>query len=167
MWNVRRILKELADAERRRRIGVAFWKESDAQTRAIATATLAKAVHFRDEALRKLPVEKRAEMLVARAGAPELEQALEAALMHYHTSQQREMLAAFLDAWKIPHENGSIETDDYAPPSAEQVRDAVRALDRFDRRDVALYLASAGLLMGGEWEKATWAVVDEMAPTLP
>lgn len=163
---IKRIFRELADSDRRRKIGVAFWKHADAQSRAVATAQLAKALHFRDETLRKLAVEKRGEMLAARAGAHEFDEALAAALMHYHTHDQREMLAAFLDEWKIPHVDGSIEGDDTAAPTVDQVRDAVRVLDRFDPRDVAVYLASAGLLMGEEWEKATTPAVDEIAAQL-
>lgn len=167
MWTARRILKELADADRRKRVAAAFWKNSDQQSRAVATVQLAKALHFRDETLRKLPLDRRAELLASRIGAPEFEQTFDAALMHYHTHEQREMLAAFLDAWHIPHENGSIETDDYTTPTADQVRDAVRgASSRFDPRDVVIYLASAGLLMGADWQAVMWPVVDEMAPTL-
>jgi len=166
MVTIRTIFRDLADADRRRRIGAAFWKHADAQSRAIATAQLAKAVHFREESLRKLSADKRGEMLANRAGAHEFEEALAAALMHYHTHEQREMLAAFLDAWKIPHENGSIETDEYKAPTTDEVRDAVTALSQFDRRDVAIYLATAGLLMGEEWEKATTPVVEEIAPAL-
>jgi len=166
MVTIRTILRDLADPDRRRRIGAAFWKHSDPQSRALATAQLAKALHFREETLRKLPAEKRGELLVARAGSHDFEEALAAALMHYHTHEKSEMLAAFLDEWKIPHENGSIETDDYKTPTTEQIRDAVRTLDRFDRRDVVVYLATAGLLMGGEWEQATLPVVEEMAAEL-
>lgn len=164
---IKTIFRDLADAERRRSIGTAFWKHSDAQSRALATAQLAKAMHFREETLRKLPVEKRGEMLASRAGAHDFEETLAAALMQYHTHEQSEMLAAFLDAWHIPHENGSIETDDYTPPTADQVRDAARTLDRFDRRDVAIYLATAGLLMGSPWDEATAPAVEEIAKTLP
>jgi len=70
-------------------------------------------------------------------------------------------MAAFLDRWNIPHENGSIETEDYAVPSADQVRDAVKELG-FDRQDVAIYLATAGLLMADAWRDATWPVLEEM-----
>lgn len=163
-WTARRILKELADADRRRRIAAAFWKHADPSSKAMAIVQLAKSLHFRDETIRKMPADKKAELLASRAGLPELEQTLEAALMHYHTHEQNEMLGAFLDAWRIPHVNGSIETDDYTPPSAAQVRDAVRDLhDRFDARDVAVYLASLGLLMGEPWESAAWPVVDEIS----
>jgi hypothetical protein len=163
MFTARRILKELADPDRRRRILAAFWKHADAQSKALATVHLAKALHFRDETIRKMPAEKKADLLASRIGAAEFEQALEAALMHYHTHEQQEMLGAFLDHWKIEHVNGSIETDDYTPPTADQVRDATKALaGRFDQRDVAIYLASLGLLMGEPWDQATWPVAEEL-----
>jgi hypothetical protein len=166
MWTARRIIKELADSDRRRRILVAFWRFGDDTAKMLAVAQLAKALHFREESIRKLPVEKKADMFASRATAPEFEQALDTALMHYHTHEQSALLAAFLDQWKIPHVNGSIEGDDYAAPSEKQVRDAVKAIDGFPPRDVVIYLASAGLLMGEEWRASTWPVVDELAAKL-
>jgi hypothetical protein len=109
-----------------------------------------------------MPADKKSELLASRLGSHEFEQTLETALMQYHTHEVNDMMAAFLDRWGVPHVNGSIESDDYKPPSADAVRSAVRELQNFDRRDVALYLASAGLLMGDEWQKATWPVVDEI-----
>jgi hypothetical protein len=166
MWTARRIIKELADPDRRRRILVAFWRFGDDTAKAIAVAQLAKALHFREESIRKMPVEKKADLFASRSNAPEYEQALEAALMHYHTHEQSALLAAFLDHWKIPHVNGSIEVEEYAAPSVDQVREAVAAIDGFPPQDVAIYLASAGLLMGEEWRVATWPVVDEMLLTI-
>jgi hypothetical protein len=165
MYTARRILKELADTDRRRRICTAFWRDGDDASKAVAIVQLARALHFRDETIRKMPNEKKAELLAGRAGAAEFEQTLENALMLYHTHEQRTMLAAFLDEWHVPHVNGSIESDDYTPPSAGAVRQAAKKLD-FDRRDVAIYLASAGLLMAGAWRDATWPVVDEIATEL-
>jgi len=163
MWTARRILKELADTDRRRAILLAFWKHADANSKLMAQMQLAKALHFRDETIRKMPPEKKADLLASRVGSPDLEQFFEMALMQHHTHDKNAMLAAFLDRWNIPHENGSIETDDYTPPTADQVRDAVQELgDQFDRRDIALYLATAGLLMAGEWRDATWPVLEEM-----
>jgi hypothetical protein len=167
IWDSRRIVKELADPPRRQRIATSFWRAADPQSKALATAQLARALHFREESIRKLPAERKGELLLARAQQPEMERALEMAIMQYHTSEASEMMAAFLDRWKIPHENGAIETDDYAAPTADQVREAVGDLgERFDSRDIALYLASAGLLMGDQWREATWPVVDEMAANL-
>lgn len=161
-WTGRRILKDLADADRRKRILLAFWRHGDATTKAVATAQLAKALHFREGSLRKMPAEKKAELLASRAGAPEFEQSVESALMLYHTHEANDMLAAFLDRWNVPHVNGSIEADEYQTPSTDEVRAAVVELKQFDKRDVALYLATAGLLMGGEWRDAAWPVVEEL-----
>jgi hypothetical protein len=73
------------------------------------------------------------------------------------------MLGAFLDRWNIPHENGSIEAEEYPTPTADQVRDAANELsDQYGRSDVRLYLATAGLLMADAWRDATWPIVEEM-----
>ena len=167
MWTARRILKELADSDRRRAILTAFWKHADAQQRMIVQMQLAKALHFREETIRKMPPEKKAELLASRIGVPEFDQYLEAALMAYHTSTQNEMMAAFLDRWQVPHENGSIEVDEYKVPDAEQVRAAAKELTQFDPADVRIYLATAGLLMADAWRESTWPVVEEMGGPSP
>ena len=161
MWNARRILREIADADLRQKVLRAFWRYADPPAKAMAIVQLSKSLHFRDETIRKMSAEKKTELLASRASAPEFEQTLETALMQYHTHEANEMMAAFLDRWGVPHVNGSIETDDYRVPSADAVRSAVHDLN-FESRDVALYLASAGLLMGGEWADAAWPVVDEI-----
>jgi hypothetical protein len=163
MWSARRILKDLADSDRRKRILVAFWRYGDPSAKAMATAQLARAVHFRDETLRKLPLDKKAELLAARIGAAEFDHSLETALMHYHTHEANEMMSAFLDRWGVPHVNGSIEAEEYKVPSADDVRSAVSELGgTYDKKDIAIYLASAGLLMSDQWRQATWPVVDEI-----
>lgn len=168
IWNTRRILREIADDDRRQRILRAFWRYADAPTKAIATAQLAKALHFRDETIRKMTPEKRCDLLASRIGSNEFEQTFETALMQYHTHEANEMMAAFLDRWGVPHVKGSIETDNYTPPSTDAVRSAVSELQsRYDPRDIALYLASAGLLMGGPWQEATWPVVEEIIASAP
>lgn len=160
MWTARRILKELADPERRRAILVAFWKHADAHQKTIVQMQLAKSLHFRDETIRKMPPEKKADLLASRIGVPEFDQYLEMALMQYHTTQKNQMMAAFLDRWGVPHANGSIEADDYKVPTADEVRAAVSELRQFDPADVKIYLATAGLLMADQWREATWPVVN-------
>ena len=163
MWTARRILKEIASPERRRQILAAFWRHADNQSKLMAQMQLAKALHFRDETIRKMAPEKKAELLASRIGVAEFDQFLEAGLMAYHTHHANEMMGAFLDRWNVPHENGTIEADEYPTPNADQVREAVKGLEgQYDRRDVTLYLATAGLLMGDEWRESTWPVVDEM-----
>ena len=163
MWTARRIFKELTDPDLRRAILTSFWKHGENNSRLMAQMQLAKALHFRDETIRKMPPEKKADLLASRAASPDFEQFLEIALMQYHTHDQANMLGAFLDQWQIPHENGAIETDDYTPPTEEQVRNAVAALrEQYDPRQIRVYLATAGLLMAGPWRDATWPVVEEM-----
>jgi hypothetical protein len=164
MWTARRILKELADPDRRRAILTHFWKHADPSHRLVVQMHLAKALHFREDSIRKMPVEKKADLLASRIGVPEFDQFLEMALMQYHTREKSGMMAAFLDRWNVPHENGSIEADDYAVPTAEQVRAAVKELEgTYDPADVRIYLATAGLLMADAWRESTWPVVDELA----
>jgi hypothetical protein len=162
MWTARRILKELAAADRRRSILATFWKTADQQHRMIVQMQLAKSLHFREETIRKMPPEKKADLLASRIGVPEFDQYLEMALMTYHTTQKNDMLAAFLDRWNVPHENGSIESDEYKVPSVDDVRAAVKELTQFDPADVKIYLATAGLLMADQWRDVTWPVVDEL-----
>ncbi len=162
MWTARRILKELADADRRRAILTTFWKHADQQHRMVVQVQLARSLKFREETVRKMPAEKKAELLASRIGIPEFDQYLEMALMAYHTTQKSEMLAAFLDRWGVPHVNGSIEADEYKVPSADEVRAAAKELTQFDPVDVKIYLATAGLLMADEWRDSTWPVVEEL-----
>ncbi|HYC91455.1 MAG TPA: hypothetical protein VEO54_19695 [Thermoanaerobaculia bacterium] len=162
MWTARRILKELADADRRRAILTTFWKTADQQHRMIVQMQLARSLNFREETVRKMPPEKKADLLASRIGVPDFDQYLEMALMTYHTTQKSEMLAAFLDRWNVPHENGSIESDDYKVPSADEVRAAAKELTQFDPQDVKIYLATAGLLMAEGWRDSTWPVVDSL-----
>lgn len=165
MWTARTILKEICDADLRRDVLTSFWKHADAQGKALANALLAKAMKFREESMRKLPREKKAEMLAARLGNPDFDQFYDVALMQYHTADMAPMLGAFLDKWGIPHENGSIEAEEYATPTIEQVREAAKELSpEYGAPNVRLYLATAGLLMGEDWAAVTWPVVDELAP---
>jgi hypothetical protein len=163
MWTARRILKELTDTELRRKVLIAFWKHADGQARALANAYMSKAMNFRDETIRKMPADKKSDLLASRLGAPDFDQFFEMALMQYHTNQKGELLGAFLDKWGIPHVDGAIEVDEYRTPTIEQVRSAASELQpQFPLQDIRLYLASAGLLMGEDWAAVTWPVVDEL-----
>lgn len=165
-WSARKILTELCSSDKKREVLASFWKDGDPGMQASALIHLSKALHFREGSLRKAPSEKKADLLASRMNQPELQEALEAALMIYHTRDQKEMMSALLDLWSIPHKEGSIEVDEYPVPSADQVRQAVAPVaERFGQPALLLYLATAGLLMGGvqpEWRAATWPVVDEL-----
>ena len=169
-WSARRIVGELATAELQQEIAATFWRAAEPQPRAAAGAHLAKAMNFRPEFFRKATADKKAEWLLRRSSLPELHEALEMALMLHHTTRRGEMMGAFLDQWGITHVNGTIEEEEYGTPTQQQVKDAVDALKgTYPLRDIVIYLATAGLLMGTAeqgWREATWPVVDELAPEL-
>lgn len=169
-WKARRIFKEICDSGRRRAVILSFWTDAETEVRDLVTARLARNLRFREETLRKAPVEKKAELLGTQLHVAEFQEPLEMALMLYHTGQAKKLLAAFLDFWKIEHVDGSIETDDYKIPGVPDVEGAVDALrSQFEVRDIILYLATAGLLMGQtepRWRESTWPVVDRLMPEL-
>lgn len=163
-WSAPRILTELCDAELRKNILASFWTGADEPTRRAATMQLAKALHFREETLRKATAGKKAEWLASRIHQRDFHEHFEMALMVYHTINAKEMLAAFLDFWKIPHENGTIGSDEYTIPGEAEIEGAVEALrEQFPLRNMTVYLATAGLLMGDGWRKSAWPVVDKLA----
>jgi|CXWL01.1.fsa_nt_gi hypothetical protein len=164
-WLARRIYLELCDTERRRAIARAFWRFASPEERAQAAAALAQAMRFREPALRKAPVEKRADWLLARLNDPRFGQFFEVALVAYHTGIAKELLAACLDQWGVPHKDGLIEAEEPPIPSEEAIESSLPGLaERFPMPDLLLYLASAGLLMGDAWAKACWPVVDRHRP---
>lgn len=169
-WSARQIVGELATPELQQEIAANFWRAAEPQPKAAAAAHLAKAMNFRPEFFRKAPLEKKADWLLRRSSLPELHEALEMALMLHHTNARGAMMGAFLDEWGISHSNGTIEEEEYGTPTQQQVRDAVEKLKTsWPLRDIVIYLATAGLLMGTSeqgWREATWPVVDELAPQL-
>jgi hypothetical protein len=160
-WSAKRILVELCEPPKRREVLSAFWSGTDEIHRRIATVHLAKSLHFREETIRKSPAAKRSEWLATRINAPEFEEVFEAALMVYHTHHAKELMSAFLEEWGIPNSDGTIEAEEYKTPTAEDAERALMKLgERFSLRDILVYFASAGLLMGGDWRAATWPVVN-------
>ena len=134
-------------------------------SRSLALAQLAKAIHFRESSLRKLPAEKRADLLASRVGAADFEEIFEAALLGFHLQERVELMSACLDSWGIEHENGAIGEGDYTVPDDAKLRETLGPLEeQFNRADLILYLATAGLVMGetgSEWRGVTWPIVDE------
>ena len=165
-WTARRILKELCDTNQRRSILTTFWREAEPDTTNLVIAALAKNLNFRLDSVKKATPERKGELLGMQLHVAQFEEPLEIALMLYHTGHARELLAAFLDSWKIPHVDGSIEVEEYTIPTPAAVASSSASLrSRFPEADIALYLATAGLLMGREepkWREATWPEVERI-----
>jgi hypothetical protein len=113
---------------------------------------IARALRFREDAVRKLPVDRRAEYL-AKAVQPQ-DSLAGSLLLALHLEGRRDLLSAFLDALGIPHERGMIAEDhDLRPPGTDALRRAAEVLDGgFPVRDVSVYLAALLALDPVTWE---------------
>ena len=117
-------------------------------------AEVAKAMRFRPQAIRKLPMERRArkarEIILARKNAELAYEFLGAYLM----KSSKELVTGFLDATGVPHEDGMIEDLSRLPDRAT-LDEAVRTLDeKHGAEDVTLYLALCA---------QQWPEVEELA----
>lgn len=129
-------------ADRRQRAAEAFWADDNAsmeQTEAVLA--IANRIKFRVSSVLKMPREKKARQLAVMPGISELVAAR--LLVAYHLDQQRPMMAAFLDALGIRHEDGLIEDEELTAPPDEKLQEAVRTITAaHSPEDVALYLST-------------------------
>jgi hypothetical protein len=120
----------------------AFWNDSEGVEQQIeATALVARHLKARPKFVQGLPLARRTRYLATLPGMPE---ALAARLLvSYHLAAQRPMLATFLDALGLAHDNGLITSDPDGPILVERLTAAADALDQtFAPADVSLYLAT-------------------------
>jgi len=129
-------------AERRLETATAFWSgDEDMASQAEAIDAIARHLKFRARSVMGLPVEKRARYLCA---LPSVSDSLAARLLvTYHLTAQRPMMAAFLDALGVPHEDGLITAEDVKVPEADTCRAAAKALmEKFPEADTTTYFAT-------------------------
>jgi hypothetical protein len=117
----------------------AFWRDEQATDDQIqAVMLISQQKKFRPKTVLSLDDERKAKHFAGLATLPD---ALAArTLVVYHLAEQRPMMAAFLDALGIAHENGLIQ-DDAVKPEPERVAAAVKTIaGQFPRESVTLYL---------------------------
>lgn len=137
--------------EKRQAAASAFWEDENGfEQQAEAIVTLARRMNFRPKSLAALPHERRTRLL---AGLMDVSEAVATrALIAYHLAAERPMMAAFLDAVGIEHDNGLITTDDVPVPAADKVAAGVAALKAgFPEDAVRLYLHTLVVLDGDTW----------------
>ena len=136
------LLWKLLTPERKQRAAEAFWRDENASMeQGEAIVAIAMRIKFRVKSVREMPVEKKARHLVALGNVSEMIAAR--LLVAYHLSDQRPMMASFLDALGIAHEDGLIADEELKPPSAETLGAAARTLGAsYPPEDVALYLST-------------------------
>ena len=129
----------------------AFWRDDqggDQQVEAIVF--LARRMNFRPKALQSLPIERRAKMLAQVGHIPDT--VATRALIAYHFATQRPLMAAFLDALGITHEDGLIAAEDLPAPEPEKLKTAIQAIRAsFPADDVERYLHTLATLDGETW----------------
>ena len=128
--------------ERKAQAADAFWRDDNAAVeQAEAIAAIAQRLKFRAKSVVALPIEKKSRYLLGLAGMSELVAAR--LLVAFHLQHQRPMMAAFLDALGIAHEDGLIADEQVEPPSPERLKAAADTLTAaFPPDDVQLYFST-------------------------
>jgi hypothetical protein len=128
-----------------------FWREPPESMVGSALGAIVKARRMRPQAARALPDEARASAL---AGVLEPGEPLAASLLvALHLGSRRPLLAAFLDALGLPHDNGVLreEEGEAPPPSAEATARAAAAVSAFPRHEVETYFNTLWLQDPERW----------------
>lgn len=113
--------------DERERAARAFWERPPEEAAAAAAQEIVKLLKMRPQAFHKISAEARVRALAGLANPPET--VAEALLIALHLEERRPLLAAFLDALAIPHEEGLIADDvEIEPVAAERARRALAAL---------------------------------------
>ncbi len=137
--------------EKRQAAAKAFWEDEhglDQQVEVIVT--LARKLNFRPKSLQQLPAERRSKMLANMADVSE--PVATRALIGYHLTSERPLMAAFLDAVGIEHDNGLITAEEVPAPAPEKLAAGIAAIKAaFPAEDVRLYLHTLVVLDGDTW----------------
>ena len=105
-------------------------------------AEVAKAVHFRPQAIRKLAMPRRARKAKAILISTSNAELCYELFGTYLIKEHKELVTSFLDDTGVEHAEGMIEDLDNNKPQADKVAEAVKAIDaKFDAEDVTVYLA--------------------------
>ena len=112
---------------------------------------VARSLHFRPQAIRKLPMTqraKRARTIIESTRNAELAYEL---VGGYLMKTQKELVTSFLDATGVKHEDGMIEDVEGSKPTSGKIAAAVSELDaKFQKDDVTLYLVLCAEQWPGE-----------------
>jgi hypothetical protein len=140
----------------RRQAAEAFWADRDAMSeQAEVLALLARKLNFRFKSVQTMAVERKVKHLMALGNVSDAVSSR--LLVSYHLAHQRPMMAAFLDALGIPHENGLIAQEETPKPEADALAQAAATLrGAFPEADVELYFATLVLQ-----DEETWGGLGE------
>lgn len=148
-------------AEQRLAAAGALWDDGDsAAQQAEAVHAIARQLRFRPQSVLRLPAEKRARHLASVRIVSE--SLASRALVVYHLTAKRPMLAVFLDALGVPHEDGLIAEGAKDAPDDARLREAAAALlAQFPPADVRTYFLTLAVQ-----DPATWGALGPLASEL-
>jgi hypothetical protein len=147
--------------EKRVQAAEAFWRDTESPEigvqHAEASVALARRLKFRAKSIQGLGVERRSRHL---AQLPDIsDTVITRALIAYHFAAQRPLMAAFLDALGIVHEDGLITAEDVPAPAAEAIAKAAAVVKgSFPADEVDLYLRTLAALDGDTWSNVERAL---------
>jgi hypothetical protein len=151
--------KQMSD-DRRRQAAEAFWRDEDgANQQAEAITAIAQRLKFRTKSVVVLPAARKIKYLLDLPGLPESVAAR--ILISHHIAHRRALMAAFLDALGVTHDNGMISEEAVVPNEPDKIHAAVEAIaSSFPAEDVALYLSTLS------WQDPqTWGVLSTFPET--
>ena len=135
----------------------AFWRDDQAEEQQVeAVVLLARRLNFRPKSLQALPTERRAKMLAQVSDVSDA--TATRALIAYHFAQQRPLMAAFLDALGVTHEDGLITAEEVPKPERARLSTAVEAIRAsFPPHDVDVYLQTLVTI-----DPETWGEIETL-----
>jgi hypothetical protein len=154
------ILFKQMSPDRRRQAAEAFWRsENDADEQAEVVNLIAQRLKFRTKSVVVLPIAKKTQYLLSLLSLPEMVAAR--LLVAHHITHQRPLMAAFLDALGVAHDDGMIADETVVAPEPDKIRAATQSIAAsFPAEDVALYLSTL------YWQNPdTWALLPELPET--
>ncbi len=147
-----RVWKRLTPAERKTAAEF-FFEQPPTEVLGTALGAIVKARHLRPQAARSLPPAEQARVL---AGVLDPGEPLAASLLvALHLKDRRKLLAVFLDAVGLPHEEGLLkeEADSLPPVTDEKARAGVLAMkSAFPLDQVRTYLNTLWLQDPERWQ---------------
>jgi hypothetical protein len=134
----------------------AFWTDEEAVDDQVQAALLiAQQKKFRPKTVIGLDLDRKSKHLASLSSLPDA--IAGRLLVVYHLSDQRTLMARFLDALGIQHEDGLIKDEDVKPDAAKLAPAASELLRDFPADDVRLYMTT---LLSQDPE--TWGGLDQI-----
>jgi hypothetical protein len=130
----------------------AFWADPASEAVAHAQAAIVKVLHVRPQAVRTLPIDRKTAALASVAEPSEILAA--SLLVALHLGERRPLLAAFLDAVGLAHDQGLLAEDGAPEPVAEDAarRGVAALLAAYPPDHVRTYLNTLFLQDHDRWE---------------